>query len=92
MSSGASATSRNWSSPSRLSRKVTPRNPPRHKRLVFRPGVIQDIGSLESRGGGRDSAGEAGSMVGLHDLGDVVAQQDLEHHTCKNGEMDMDIK
>lgn len=52
---------------------------------MVRPGVIQDTGLLESRGAGRDSAGEAGSTVGLHGLGDVVAQRDLDHHACENG-------
>lgn len=53
---------------------------------MFRPGAIQDTGSLEIRGGGRDSAGGAGSMVGLHDLRhmSVVTQFSLGHHTHEN--------
>ena len=84
MASGASATSTNWSSPSCLSRKVTPRSPERHSSVVFRPGVIQDTGLVESEGGGRGSADGAGvtagqgSRVALPELGDMGAQPELD--------------
>ena len=84
MASGASATSRNWSSPSSFSRKVTPRSPERHSSVVFRPGVIQDTGLVESEGGGRGSADGAGvtagqgSRVALPELGDMGAQPELD--------------
>ena len=84
MASGASATSRNWSSPSRLSRKVTPRSPEKHSSVVFRPGVIQDTGLVESEGGGRGSADGAGVTAGqgcrvaLPELGDIGPQPELD--------------
>ncbi|VCX30442.1 unnamed protein product, partial [Gulo gulo] len=52
------------SSPSRLSRKVTPRNPPRHTSFVFRPRVIQDTGSGGCSTGSIRSESQNGSGRG----------------------------